>query len=86
MCISVEVKQTVACYKGIVECVEPAMIMMLLDEPIPIAANVVRIEFNFNKVTFQLEQQALSLLSECRKEDILFPFGGERIPLEEITS
>lgn len=86
VCISVEVQQTVACYKGIVECVEPTMIIIMLYEHIPIGANAIRIEFHFNKETFQLEQQALSLLSECRKEDILFPSGMERKPLEEITS
>lgn len=84
--LSVKVKQTVEYYQGIVENVEPTRILILLDNPIERGTSVLRIEFHFSKITFQLEQQALSLLSTCRKEHIVFPSGGELKQLEEFKS
>nr|XP_029731597.1 helicase MOV-10-like [Aedes albopictus] len=87
--LSITINQVIEVVQGIVEYVETNAILILLEQSIPVA-NVVNIRFLFNSVTFQLEQQALERLAECRAEVILFPTGTDPVQhgaeMEELTS
>lgn len=89
MVLSITINQVIAVVQGIVEYVETNAILILLEKSIPVA-NVVNIRFLFNSVPFQLEQQALERLAECRAEVILFPTGTDPVQhgaeMEELTS
>ncbi|XP_062564065.1 putative helicase MOV-10 isoform X2 [Armigeres subalbatus] len=82
--LSVKIGDVTKIHKGAVELIEEKDILILFEEANVAVANAISIEFVFNKVTFQLEQQALNCLAQCRKEMILFPTRSNAVQGEQI--